>query len=639
MYLSDCKEINSPKENQNRFKAPEFPSQIFWFNSKSPLKIKDLNGNIVLFYFWTYSNFDSQENIKELQKIQDLYENKILVILIHSGFFEMEKSNEFILNKILKLKINLLTINDPKFLLWRTFGISNYSSYVILNQNSEIITRQSLLPNSDLLKKTLKKLIDESLDLPTNSKYKEISNLEKNNFFDTILSFPDSITFTPDKKNLIVSDTGHNRILIINKNSGYIQKIIGTGEFDFKEGIHPNISFKSPLGLSADNENIYVADSENHLIRKFNFTTNSISTFIGNGEITDDDSNTGVAKVTPINQPKSIHLQNNTIYFTTTGLSQVWSVDTQNGNMKKINFPIKSSEFKPNSIVADDNLLYVGDSQNHLLFEYDLITNENKSIIGKLENNSNQFTAKQYNVYIPSSLFLFNNKIYISDSIDNKIKVYDRLSKQITTISGDGKSGFLDGSFPFNSYSDPSGLTIIDNEMYICDSNNHSIRILNLKDKNVKTFEIKFDKQLLIPKEIKRTNSSETEKFKSLYIKPNFNYLTLNLTPPKKYVWNRNIPFYFKIESKDVDIINFNQNNKEKFLENFQSEIDFNFLNKKKGSTEITIEGIAHFCLETQLKNCYYTSFQFSSFIKIDETGKDFPKINYEIKLEKKGKD
>lgn len=86
----------------------------------------------------------------------------------------------------------------------------------------------------------------------------------------TRLSFPGKIATDKVGERLVVADTGHHRILLINK-EGIILIAIGGGEkheAGFVNGSFQEARFHSPQGVAFDKEIIFVADTENHAIRK-----------------------------------------------------------------------------------------------------------------------------------------------------------------------------------------------------------------------------------------------------------------------------------------------------------------------------------------------------------------------------------
>lgn len=69
------------------------------------------------------------------------------------------------------------------------------------------------------------------------------------------------------EEKLAISDTGNNRILIM-KNDGRVDHVIGGYSPGFKDGNFETAKFNAPQGVCSFEENIFVADNENHAVRK-----------------------------------------------------------------------------------------------------------------------------------------------------------------------------------------------------------------------------------------------------------------------------------------------------------------------------------------------------------------------------------
>ena len=69
-----------------------------------------------------------------------------------------------------------------------------------------------------------------------------------------------------------------------------------------------------------------------------------------------------------------------------------------------------------------------------------------------------------------------------------KIKVCDPALKTCTTIAGNGQPGLKDGQFLEAQFSEPGGLCVADNgrTLFVSDTNNHLIRVLDLELKTVR---------------------------------------------------------------------------------------------------------------------------------------------------------
>ena len=76
--------------------------------------------------------------------------------------------------------------------------------------------------------------------------------------------------------------------------------------------------------------------------------------------------------------------------------------------------------------------------------------------------------------------------IFIANSGDNNI-VVSSLSGDILVKIGSGDAGFDDGSFELASFRSPQGLLYRHNKLYVADSGNHSLRVIDFKKKQVST--------------------------------------------------------------------------------------------------------------------------------------------------------
>jgi thiol-disulfide isomerase/thioredoxin len=86
--------------------------------------------------------------------------------------------------------------------------------------------------------------------------------------------------------------------------SGNIKTLIGKGLFDFgrKNGEVDKALMQHPVGVTADDTGIYIADTLNHIIRKYNFSTKKISDYSGSVQ----GSEVGPKKKTSYNAPEDI---------------------------------------------------------------------------------------------------------------------------------------------------------------------------------------------------------------------------------------------------------------------------------------------------------------------------------------------
>jgi DNA-binding beta-propeller fold protein YncE len=75
-------------------------------------------------------------------------------------------------------------------------------------------------------------------------------------------------------------------------------------------------------------------------------------------------------------------------------------------------------------------------------------------------------------------------KLYVADTYNNKIKLIDPQARSCTTIAGTGEPGRNDGPAARATFDEPAGLGVAGGKLYVADTNNHLIRVIDLEQDN-----------------------------------------------------------------------------------------------------------------------------------------------------------
>jgi sugar lactone lactonase YvrE len=258
-------------------------------------------------------------------------------------------------------------------------------------------------------------------------------------------------------------------------------------------GTLANARFNAPSGLKADvSGNIYVADANNHCIRKI--TPNGIvSTIAGSGVAGSTDGNGTSAS---LNVPSNLAFDGDGNLLVAEFFGHVIRKITQNGDVSKlsgstqgyINGTLASAKFRnPSDLVVVNDTIFVVDHGNHCIR---MITPT--GVVSTLAGtNSAGFTNGSGTVARfsrPTGIAYnpINQLLYVTDWDNHAIRT---VTKQgvVATLSGDGTNGLIDGSISVARYNLPSGITIdLEGNLFIGDRGNHAIRKVST-DGNVST--------------------------------------------------------------------------------------------------------------------------------------------------------
>lgn len=92
-----------------------------------------------------------------------------------------------------------------------------------------------------------------------------------------------------------------------------------------------------------------------------------------------------------------------------------------------------------------------------------------------------------------------SKRLFIADSTNHRIVITNLEGKKLA-VAGTGKEGLKDGAFADAQFSDPQGMVLDGETLYVADRKNHSIRALDLKKETVKRVAGNGEKNLVFGK-------------------------------------------------------------------------------------------------------------------------------------------
>jgi hypothetical protein len=176
---------------------------------------------------------------------------------------------------------------------------------------------------------------------------------------------------------------GNHQIWTYDVESDIAKPFAGNGYENIIDGEKQHAQLAQPSGLSISGTKLYFADSEVSAIREINLETNQVKTIVGHG---------------------------------------LFVFGHKDGSIDEALFQ------HPLGLYASENKIYVADTYNSAIRMIDLRTNQVSTIIGKTGTGICRLddpACDSLGLYEPSDIELFQNKLYVTDTNNHLVRVYD----------------------------------------------------------------------------------------------------------------------------------------------------------------------------------------------------------------------
>jgi sugar lactone lactonase YvrE len=437
-----------------------------------------------------------------LRRLEERFPEELVVVGVHSAKFPAEGETYNLRAAVMRHDIRHPVVNDRDFLLWRAYAARSWPTLVLIDPSGYIIGSHSgefdAQELGDLLAQIVAdqdakgKLARTPLDLAL-EKYKQPSML---------LSFPGKVLADPDGGRLFIADTEHHRVLAAGLADGKVRAVYGGGEPGFVDDRRGRARFRSPQGLALHRDGLYVADSENHAVRKIALDTGQVLTVAGTGDQASPWPEPGSARHAKLNSPWDVLIVGETLYVAMAGSHQIWTVDLHLGQLQLFAGDGRESLYdgprlearlaQPSGLATDGERLWFVDSETSSLRSVDLSDGSVKTWIGQGlfkfgdVNGDRSHALMQH----PLGMACAGGLVYVADAYNNKVRVLDPATGELQGCSGSGEPGNEDGPAHQACFWEPGGLSAAGDYLYVADTNNHAIRHVDLRTGDVTTVEL-----------------------------------------------------------------------------------------------------------------------------------------------------
>ncbi len=278
--------------------------------------------------------------------------------------------------------------------------------------------------------------------------------------------------------------------------AGMIVTVAGTGEPGYGGDGQPAVAalLNEPKNLCFDPAgNLYIADSENHVIRRVDRRDGMIATVAGHSTT---QSQPAIPSQEPIQESgdpidplaevedmpgrgytQTPDLSGTVRYVVGQGIGRDrFAGDDGPATQALLNFP--------SAVVVDEaGALYIADTLNHRVRRVDPTTGMIHTIAGTGQTKwvGDDRSAKESTLNEPVALAMYKDNLYIADQSNNRVRVVNVKTHEIQTFAGTGESAYNGDGMPATEtgLAGPSGLAVDqEGNLFIADTFSGRIRMV-----------------------------------------------------------------------------------------------------------------------------------------------------------------
>jgi thiol-disulfide isomerase/thioredoxin/DNA-binding beta-propeller fold protein YncE len=478
-------------------RAPELSGAVAWLNVPAPLSLKALKGKVVLLDFWTYGCINCIHIIPDLKKLEARFPNELVVIGVHAAKFTNEKATENIRQIIRRYDIRHPVANDAEFRIWRAYTVRAWPSRVIIDPAGYVVGAASGEGNYEGFEEAIEAVIRVFDERGQIDRTPLALALEHEGAAETPLMFPGKVLATADR--LFVSDSNHHQIAVLSHDGAVLERI-GRGRPGRGDGSFADAEFDTPQGLALIDGHLWVADTNNHLIRSLDFERRTVTTRAGTGVQCTWREEGGRATTVALNSPWDLAVHGPLLFVAMAGPHQIWMMEhargilwpyAGSGQEARLDGTIEAAAFaQPSGLAIDGSVLYVADAESNIVRAIDLPpSNEVRTLVGGdlFEFGDQDGKADDVRLQHPLGVAAHDGRVVIADTYNHKIKLLDPAKRKVWTLAGTGTAGHRDGSGRKAQFYEPGGVSVVGDTIYVADTNNHAIRAVNARTGETRT--------------------------------------------------------------------------------------------------------------------------------------------------------
>ncbi|KUL33568.1 NHL domain-containing thioredoxin family protein [Streptomyces regalis] len=469
-----------------RVRAPELIGKGGWLNTGGrPYGLADLRGRIVILDFWTFCCINCLHVLDELRELEDKHRDTMVVIGVHSPKFVHEAEHRAVVDAVERYGVGHPVLDDPELATWRQYAVRAWPTLVVIDPEGYVVAQHAGEGHVHAIERLVTELEAEHEakgtlrrgDGPYVAPEPE----------PTVLRFPGKALLLPSG-NFLVSDTTRHQLVELAADGETVVRRIGQGSRGATDGDPDRARFQEPQGLALLPDGaVAVADTVNHLIRRFDPETGRTTTLAGTGfQWMQGEATSGPARDVKLSSPWDVAWWNDRLWIAMAGVHQLWAYDPADGtvsvtagttNEGLVDGPATEAWFAQPSGLAvsrDGERLWLADSETSALRWVDVEGIVHTAVgTGLFDFGHRDGAAEQALLQHPLGVTaLPDGSVAVSDTYNHALRRYDPATGEVTTLATDLR--------------EPSDAVLVGDDILVVESARHRLTRLRLPEEAVR---------------------------------------------------------------------------------------------------------------------------------------------------------
>lgn len=251
------------------------------------------------------------------------------------------------------------------------------------------------------------------------------------------------------RNNLYICDSGSNRIRRVDCETGVITTVVGTGQHGFNgdgPALEVNLTWPAAIAFDADDV-LYIADTQAHRVRRYDSKTGQVTTIAGTWSAEDD------AREQPLVARNLVVLSGDAIGIDFTD-DHGWLMPVCSDGMDLSLYlddgkaALEARLYDIVGITVDSaGDVYVVDKGSNRIRKIDMRTGIISTVAGicRYGYDGDDKPAVKAMLHAPEAVAIdADHNLYVSDTMNHRVRKVDAKTGLITTVAGNGDSGYED---------------------------------------------------------------------------------------------------------------------------------------------------------------------------------------------------